>query len=62
MKLGSSKPWPEVLESITGSKEMSAEPLIEYFRPLGDWLRNQNSGHPVGWQDACPPGSFTTEE
>ncbi|CAG7837457.1 unnamed protein product [Allacma fusca] len=34
MKLGFSKPWPEALEAITGSREMSIEPLLNYFTPL----------------------------
>ena len=57
MQLGSSKPWPDALEQISGTRVMSAEPLVEYFAPLLEWLRQQNEGHPVGWTDECPPGS-----
>jgi peptidyl-dipeptidase A len=58
MKLGSSVPWPVALQQIAGTPDMTAEPLIEYFGPLLRWLEQQNAGHPVGWTDACPPGSI----
>jgi peptidyl-dipeptidase A len=38
LKLGKSKPWPFALEKITGSKEMSATSIKEYFQPLQEWL------------------------
>jgi hypothetical protein len=28
---------------------MSAEPMVEYFRPLLGWLREQNQGRRCGW-------------
>jgi len=59
LELGSSKPWPDAMEVITGQREMDAGPLLEYFRPLHDWLREQNTGHKVTWDDDCPPGSFS---
>ncbi|KAJ3608492.1 hypothetical protein NHX12_025539 [Muraenolepis orangiensis] len=43
MKLGSSKPWPEAMALITGQSKMSAEPLVEYFQPLIQWLKKENS-------------------
>ncbi len=49
LEMGSSRPWPDALEAFTGSREMSAEPLIEYFRPLLGWLREQNQGRRCGW-------------
>ena len=53
MKLGSSLPWPDALEAITGSRSMSAEPLVEYFEPLLQWLKKENKGHPIGWNEMC---------
>lgn len=38
LQSGSSKPWPEILEEITGSPKMDAGPMLEYFKPLNDWL------------------------
>ena len=31
MALGSSRPWPDALEAITGVRDMTAEPLVEFF-------------------------------
>ena len=31
------------------SREISAEPMVEYFRPLLGWLREQNRGRRCGW-------------
>ena len=56
MQLGSSVPWPDALEAMTGSRTMSAQPLVEYFQPLMDWLAQQNLGKSIGWIDQCPPG------
>jgi peptidyl-dipeptidase A len=58
MKLGSSMPWQDALEAMTGSRVMDAQPLVEYFQPLLTWLNQQNAGQPVGWTDTCPPGSI----
>ena len=49
MKLGASKPWPEALELLTGSREMDASAIIDYFQPLMGWLETQNEGKTCGW-------------
>ena len=49
LEMGASKPWPDALEAFTGSREMSAKPLLEYFAPLKAWLDEQNKGKPTGW-------------
>jgi len=49
LAMGQSRPWPDALEAFTGSREMSAQPLIEYFRPLLGWLEQQNRGRRCGW-------------
>ena len=49
LAMGASRPWPDALEAFTGTREMSAEPMIEYFRPLLGWLREQNQGRRCGW-------------
>ncbi len=49
LELGASKPWPEALEVITGSREMDAGPLLEYFEPLQAWLEKENQGRSCGW-------------
>ncbi|HFE47132.1 MAG TPA: peptidase M2 family protein, partial [Nannocystis exedens] len=49
LELGASKPWPEALEVITGSRKMDAGPLLEYFEPLQAWLEKENQGRSCGW-------------
>lgn len=49
LRLGQSKPWPEALEAMTGSKAMDAGPLVEYFQPLMKYLEAQNQGRKCGW-------------
>jgi peptidyl-dipeptidase A len=49
LALGLSRPWPEAIQTFTGTREISAEPMIEYFRPLLGWLREQNRGRRCGW-------------
>ena len=49
LEMGASKPWPDALEAFTGTREMSARPMLEYFAPLKAWLDEQNKGKPSGW-------------
>ena len=49
LAMGASRPWPEALQAFTGTREMSAQPMIEYFRPLLGWLEEQNRGRRCGW-------------
>ena len=46
---GASEPWPDALEAFTGTREMSAKPMLEYFAPLMEWLEEQNEGEKAGW-------------
>jgi hypothetical protein len=39
---------------MTGTRNMSALPLVEYFTPLVDWLKEQNNGENIGWSESCP--------
>ncbi|KAG7307995.1 hypothetical protein JYU34_006623 [Plutella xylostella] len=52
LKMGSSKPWPDAMEALTGQRLMSADGLLEYFRPLHEWLQaeNQRTGEHIGWE------------
>ena len=50
LAMGQSRPWPEALEALTGSKQMDARAIIDYFKPLQEWLDQQLKGKPVGWQ------------
>ncbi len=43
MAPGASRDWNEVLREKTGS-ELTAKPMLDYFAPLMEWLREQNKG------------------
>ena len=47
---GGSQPWPQTLKELTGSEEMDASAIIDYFAPLNSWLEKQNAGKDCGWQ------------
>jgi peptidyl-dipeptidase A len=49
LALGSSKPWPDALEQLTGTREMDGAALLEYFGPLKGYLDEQNKGRTCGW-------------
>ena len=51
LKLGSSKPWPDAMEVMTGQRDARADALLEYFQPLHQWLKKENKKHKdrVGW-------------
>ena len=55
LTLGASKPWPEALKALTGSDKMSAESLLNYFKPLRSWLQEQIKDEKKGWKETCPP-------
>ncbi|XP_058167773.1 angiotensin-converting enzyme-like [Anopheles ziemanni] len=54
LALGSSKPWPDAMEILTGERKMSADAFLEYFDPLYKWLLAENTrvGAHVGWTDS----------
>jgi peptidyl-dipeptidase A len=51
LKTGASRPWPETLEKLTGTRQMDGSALIEYFQPLMAYLHEQNQGRQCGWGD-----------
>jgi hypothetical protein len=46
----------------SGQREMSAAALVKYFKPLTDWLKEQNGDADVTWDTACPTGSFQDDD
>lgn len=52
LKLGSSKPWPDAMEILTGQRKMDGTALLQFFQPLYDWLKAQNekTGEKIGWE------------
>ena len=53
LKLGSSLPWTDALEKLTGTREMSVGPLLSFFEPLKRWLEKTNkiNGDEPGWNN-----------
>jgi len=52
LRLGSSKPWQDALEQLTGERKMNAEPILRFFEPLYQWLKqtNERNGDSPGWE------------
>jgi peptidyl-dipeptidase A len=49
LEAGQSAPWQETLEKLTGTQEMDATAIIDYFAPLMGYLKEQNEGRTCGW-------------
>ena len=53
MEMGASKPWPDALESFTGTREMDGSAIVEYFDPLMVYLKQENADQSCGWDDSA---------
>jgi len=49
LKLGQSEPWQDTMEKLTGTRQMDAAAILEYFQPLQAWLAEQSKGQTCGW-------------
>ncbi|XP_055345454.1 angiotensin-converting enzyme-like [Paramacrobiotus metropolitanus] len=51
LSLGSSEPWPVAMQRITGSPQMDAGALLEFFSPLLKFLQEANAKNKekIGW-------------
>jgi peptidyl-dipeptidase A len=49
LSMGQSRPWQDALETLTGSRQMDATAILDYFAPLDNWLDEQLKGKAVGW-------------
>ena len=49
--MGNSKPWSEILKSLTGDDKLEPKAMLDFFEPLHKWLKMENlaRGYPVGW-------------
>ncbi|XP_066978847.1 angiotensin-converting enzyme-like [Macrobrachium rosenbergii] len=66
LQLGAAKPWPEAMAALTGSREMDASAIREYFKPLEMWLKEDNEKHGEipGWETdeiMCTPDAPSEE-
>ncbi|XP_048006690.1 angiotensin-converting enzyme-like isoform X1 [Leguminivora glycinivorella] len=52
LQMGSSRPWPDAMQALTGQRHMDASGLMEYFQPLYEWLKKENerTGEFIGWE------------
>lgn len=51
MEKGASQRWQEILQEVIGEGRLDGTALREYFRPLEEWLRQENlrNNEFVGW-------------
>jgi peptidyl-dipeptidase A len=51
LAMGNSKPWSEILQSLTGENKLESGAILNFFEPLYKWLKKENlaRGYPVGW-------------
>ena len=49
LEVGASEPWQDTMQKLTGTREMSAVAIIDYFQPLMGYLKEQNEGRSCGW-------------
>jgi len=49
LEMGRSQPWPVALEAMSGSPQMDATAILDYFAPLKVWLDEQNQSRQCGW-------------
>ena len=49
LAMGASKPWPDALEAIAGTREMDAGSMMRFFEPLRTYLAEQNKDRKCGW-------------
>ena len=49
LEAGKSMPGPDALYQLTGTREMDATAILDYFAPLQAWLDEQNESRTCGW-------------
>lgn len=50
LQKGASQPWQPTLKELTGTEQMDASAILDYFAPLMSWLQEKNKGQSCGWQ------------
>ena len=50
MAMGQSQPWQDAFENITGSRSLSGSSVMNYYKPLKEWLDKQNENRICGWE------------
>jgi peptidyl-dipeptidase A len=50
MAIGQSLPWQDSFEKITGSRDLSGRSVMNYYKPLKEWLDKENENRMCGWE------------
>ena len=50
LSLGQSQEWQLALEALTGTRSLSGKSMLNYYKPLKDWLDVQNTDRTCGWE------------
>jgi len=45
---GQTADWRKILRDATG-EDLSTRAMVEYYAPLRQWLEQENTGRPIGW-------------
>ncbi len=45
LEAGQSQPWQQTLKQMTGTDQLDAQPMLDYFAPLYTWLKEQNAAN-----------------
>ncbi|MBL9134301.1 MAG: M2 family metallopeptidase [Verrucomicrobiales bacterium] len=48
LEKGATEDWRKVLKEATG-EDLSTRAMVDYYRPLMQWLEAQNQGRQIGW-------------
>jgi peptidyl-dipeptidase A len=49
LQKGSSQAWQPTLKELTGTEQMDASAILDYFAPLMTWLQEKNKAQQCGW-------------
>ena len=50
LSLGQSQEWQVALEALAGTRSLSGKSMLNYYKPLKDWLDVQNTDRTCGWE------------
>jgi peptidyl-dipeptidase A len=51
MAMGQSVPWQDAFENLTSTRSLSGSSIVNYYKPLKDWLDAQNENRICGWSE-----------
>jgi peptidyl-dipeptidase A len=51
LRVGATRDWRELVKELTG-EELSGEAMLQYYKPVLEWLEQQNAGQDCAFTDA----------